>query len=133
MQIVTSRQTIENERYNQRQARVAINLCGIPHNRWDGCESRSQEPNQALHAQTGAPVRLHRRQPPRSAAFPRPRFAGVQHTLSTADVTAGQMARSQAGLLASELQKFRLLPLVLTNIRTYVRCWPAPAPRRANG
>jgi two-component system C4-dicarboxylate transport sensor histidine kinase DctB len=36
------------------------------------------------------------------------------HALSTADVTAGQMARSQAGLLASELQKFRLLPLVLT-------------------
>jgi two-component system C4-dicarboxylate transport sensor histidine kinase DctB len=36
------------------------------------------------------------------------------HALSTADVTAGQMARSQAGLLASELQKFRLLPLVLS-------------------
>lgn len=36
------------------------------------------------------------------------------HALSSADVAAGQMARSQAGLLASELQKFRLLPLVLT-------------------
>lgn len=31
-----------------------------------------------------------------------------------ADATAAQMARSQAGLLASELQKFRLLPLVLS-------------------
>lgn len=36
------------------------------------------------------------------------------HALATADVAAGQMARTQAGLLASELQKFRLLPLVLT-------------------
>ena len=36
------------------------------------------------------------------------------HALSTAGVAAEQMARGQAGLLASELQKFRLLPIVLT-------------------
>jgi two-component system C4-dicarboxylate transport sensor histidine kinase DctB len=36
------------------------------------------------------------------------------HARSTTDIAAGQMARTQAGLLASELQKFRLLPLVLT-------------------
>lgn len=31
-----------------------------------------------------------------------------------AEATAAQMARSHAGLLASELQKFRLLPLVVS-------------------
>jgi len=35
------------------------------------------------------------------------------HADAVADVTANQTARSHAGLLASELQKFRLLPLVL--------------------
>jgi two-component system C4-dicarboxylate transport sensor histidine kinase DctB len=35
------------------------------------------------------------------------------HADAVADVTASQAARSHAGLLASELQKFRLLPLVL--------------------
>lgn len=35
------------------------------------------------------------------------------HADAVADITAGQTARSHAGLLASELQKFRLLPLVL--------------------
>ena len=34
--------------------------------------------------------------------------------LTSADVAAEQMARSQAGLLRSELQRYRLLPIVLT-------------------
>src|ERR1700752_2858766 len=46
-------------------------------------------------------------------AFAAMRWAS-SHAASTAEVAADQMARSQAGLLASELQKFRLLPLVLT-------------------
>jgi two-component system C4-dicarboxylate transport sensor histidine kinase DctB len=41
------------------------------------------------------------------------RWAGA-HAASRADLAAAQMARTHAGLLASELQKFRLLPLVLT-------------------
>ncbi|MDQ8756273.1 ATP-binding protein [Sphingosinicella sp. LHD-64] len=45
-------------------------------------------------------------------AFAANRWA-ARHALSNSDVAAGQMARGQAGLLASELQKFRLLPLVL--------------------
>ena len=36
------------------------------------------------------------------------------HALANADVAADQMARSHAGLLASELQRYRLLPVVLT-------------------
>lgn len=41
------------------------------------------------------------------------RWAG-DHALANAETGASQMARTQVGLLASELQKFRLLPLVLT-------------------
>lgn len=37
-----------------------------------------------------------------------------ERALANAGLAASQMARTQAGLLASELQKFRLLPLVLT-------------------
>jgi two-component system C4-dicarboxylate transport sensor histidine kinase DctB len=37
-----------------------------------------------------------------------------ERALANAELGASQMARTQAGLLASELQKFRLLPLVLT-------------------
>ena len=40
------------------------------------------------------------------------RWATAQ-AAAAADAAAGQTARSHAGLLASELQKFRLLPLVL--------------------
>jgi two-component system C4-dicarboxylate transport sensor histidine kinase DctB len=36
------------------------------------------------------------------------------HAAAVSDVSAGQAARINAGLLASELQKFRLLPLVLS-------------------
>jgi two-component system C4-dicarboxylate transport sensor histidine kinase DctB len=41
------------------------------------------------------------------------RWAG-ERALANAELGASQMARTQVGLLASELQKFRLLPLVLT-------------------
>jgi two-component system C4-dicarboxylate transport sensor histidine kinase DctB len=37
-----------------------------------------------------------------------------ERALANAELGASQMARTQVGLLASELQKFRLLPLVLT-------------------
>ena len=49
-------------------------------------------------------------------------------------VGASQMARTQVGLLASELQKFRLLPLVLTeypDVRTVLGGRGAPRARRA--
>src|ERR1043165_4221288 len=38
----------------------------------------------------------------------------TERAMASADLGASQMARAQVGLLASELQKFRLLPLVLT-------------------
>jgi len=52
-------------------------------------------------------------------------WAGARWTLTraraTTDATAAALARGQAGLLASELQKFRLLPLVLTEYPDLVR------------
>lgn len=60
----------------------------------------------------------------------------TSHAVSTADIAAGQMARSQAGLLASELQKFRLLPLVLTeypDVTAVLQGAGADAVRRLNG
>lgn len=58
------------------------------------------------------------------------------HSLSTADIAAGQMARSQVGLLTSELQKFRLLPLVLTeypDVTAVLQGASAQAVERLNG
>lgn len=46
-------------------------------------------------------------------AFAAMRWA-ASSAAATADLAAAQMARTHAGLLASELQKFRLLPIVLT-------------------
>jgi hypothetical protein len=40
----------------------------------------------------------------------------ADYAAADADRTAAQMARNQAGLLVSELQKFRLLPIVLTDL-----------------
>jgi two-component system C4-dicarboxylate transport sensor histidine kinase DctB len=45
----------------------------------------------------------------------------VTRAQATADAAAAALARGQAGLLTSELQKFRLLPLVLTEYPDLVR------------
>jgi two-component system C4-dicarboxylate transport sensor histidine kinase DctB len=68
-------------------------------------------------------------------AFAAMRWAS-SHAASTAEVAAEQMARSQAGLLASELQKFRLLPLVLTeypDVTAVLQGADPAATRRLNG
>ena len=60
----------------------------------------------------------------------------ASHALSTAEIAADQMARSQAGLLTSELQKFRLLPLVLIeypDVRAALSGADSAAVSRLNG
>src|ERR1043165_8087404 len=63
------------------------------------------------------------------------RWAG-ERALANAELGASQMARTQVGLLASELQKFRLLPLVLTEYPDVRRAREGGAPAvvaRLNG
>ncbi len=58
------------------------------------------------------------------------------HAISSSDVAAEQMARTDAGLIASELQKFRLLPLVLSEYPDVRDALAAPERRtieRLNG
>ncbi len=60
----------------------------------------------------------------------------ASHAASSTDVGAEQMARTQGGLLASELQKFRLLPIVLTeypDVMAVLRGADAASVARLNG
>ena len=60
----------------------------------------------------------------------------AEHAMANAGLGASQMARAQAGLLASELQKFRLLPLVLTeypDVRMVLEAGEPAAVARLNG
>lgn len=59
-----------------------------------------------------------------------------ERALANAELGASQMARTQVGLLASELQKFRLLPLVLTeypDVRMVLEDAEPAAVARLNG
>ena len=58
------------------------------------------------------------------------------HAAANADLAAAQMARTHAGLLASELQKFRLLPIVLTeypDVRSVLEQADPATAERLNG
>lgn len=58
----------------------------------------------------------------------------TRHAEAMADRAAGQTATAQAGLLAAELQKFRLLPVALagyTEVRTVLTAGGGPATRDA--
>jgi two-component system C4-dicarboxylate transport sensor histidine kinase DctB len=60
----------------------------------------------------------------------------ASRAMSKADLAARQMASTQAGLLASELQKFRLLPIVLAeypDVRTVLQHDDPEVARRLNG
>jgi two-component system C4-dicarboxylate transport sensor histidine kinase DctB len=60
----------------------------------------------------------------------------AERALANAETGASQMARTQAGFLASELQKFRLLPLVLTeypDVRTVLQQAEPAVVARLNG
>ena len=59
-----------------------------------------------------------------------------RQAIAAADLAARQTARSQAGLLASEMQKFRLLPLVLTeypDVHAMLRSHDPAAAERLDG